>query len=288
MQTNPMLNMLESVTFMVALVLYLLSSALYFFYAGARKEKAGRAAYVILLAGFLVHTVCIVIRGINAGRLPLTNQYEFASAFSWGIALCFLIFAKRFRFDLLGVAVCPLIFLIIGYASMQSREIHGLMPALQSSWLGFHVSMAIIGYGSFGVAFGVAVMELLKPRLTGISANQSAAAADSSPSLTSRIPPDEVLDRIIYRAVALGMLFLTMCMITGAIWARKAWGSYWSWDPKETWSLITWLIYAIFLHFRTRGMSGRKAAVFAIIGFLCVIFTYIGVNTLLPGLHSYR
>lgn len=143
------------------------------------------------------------------------------------------------------------------------------MPALQSAWLGIHVSMAIIGYGGFGVAFGVAIMVLLKDRL-------------------SKIPDEKTLDLIIYRAVALGMLFLTMCMITGAIWAKKAWGSYWSWDPKETWSLITWIIYAIFLHMRTRkGMSGKRLAVFAIVGFLCVIFTYIGVNTLLGGLHSY-
>lgn len=222
----------------------------------------------------MIHTVCIVSRGINAGRLPLTNQYEFASAFAWGIALCFLIFVKKFDFDVLGVVVAPIIFLVIGYAAMQSREIHGLMPALQSSWLGFHVSMAIIAYGSFGVAFGMAVIYLVRGRLHG--------------SLSERVPEEKTLDEFIYRAVALGFLFLTMCMITGAIWAKKAWGSYWNWDPKETWSLITWLIYAVFLHLRLRrGMNGKKAALFAALGFLCVIFTYVGVNTLLSGLHSY-
>ena len=150
------------------------------------------------------------------------------------------------------------------------------MPALQSRWLGFHVSMAIISYGSFGVAFAVAMVLVFGNRL-------------KAGGLTDRHLPDEdTLDLIIYRAVALGFLFLSLCIVTGAIWAQKAWGSYWSWDPKETWSLITWIIYAIFLHLRlNRGWRGRKAAVFAIVGFLCVIFTYVGVNTLLAGLHSY-
>lgn len=275
MQTNPILTSIESVAFMAALVAYLVSMALYFLCAAVRKDWAGRAAWFVLLAGFVVHTVCIAARGINAGRLPMTNQYEFASAFAWGIALCFLVFVRKFHFDVLGMFVSPVIFLVIGYASMQSREIHALMPALQSSWLGFHVSMAIIGYGAFGVAFGVAMVYLLKDRLRG--------------PLAQRVPAEKTLDLIIYRAVSLGFLFLTMCMITGAIWAKRAWGSYWSWDPKETWSLITWIIYAVFLHLRLRrGMTGKKAAVFAAVGFLCVIFTYVGVNTLLSGLHSYK
>ena len=274
MQTSPLLSKAESVSFMAALIIYLICCMLYFVYAGTKKEKAAKCAYILLAAGLVIHTVCIVSRGINAGRLPLTNQYEFASAFAWGIALCFLIFVKKFDFDVLGVVVATIIFLVIGYAAMQSREIHGLMPALQSSWLGFHVSMAIIAYGSFGVAFGMAVIYLVRGRLHG--------------SLSERVPEEKTLDEFIYRAVALGFLFLTMCMITGAIWAKKAWGSYWNWDPKETWSLITWLIYAVFLHLRLRrGMNGKKAALFAALGFLCVIFTYVGVNTLLSGLHSY-
>lgn len=275
MQTNPILTTVESVTFMTALVAYLIAAALYFIYAGAKKEWAGKAAYVVLLIGTVFHTVCIAARGINAGRLPLTNQYEFASAFAWGIAVCFLIFVRKYRFDALGTFVAPIIFLVIGYASMQSKEIHALMPALQSSWLGFHVSMAIISYGAFGVAAGVGMVYLLKEKFRG--------------PLAQKIPDEKKLDQIIYRAVALGFLFLTMCMITGAIWARRAWGSYWNWDPKETWSLITWIIYAIFLHLRVgRGATGKKAAWLAVVGFLCVIFTYIGVNTLLPGLHSYQ
>lgn len=269
------MNNLESITFMVSLAVYFLSTLLYFVYMAVKKDWASKAAFYVMGTGLLVHTVSIVSRGIAAGRLPLTNQYEFASAFSWGIALVFLIFVKKFKFDALGTFVAPVIFLVIGYASMQSKEIHNLMPALQSNWLGFHVATAIIAYGAFGVAFGVALAFLLKGKAKG--------------KVASSIPDEKTLDLIIYRAVALGFLFLTLCMITGAIWANKAWGSYWSWDPKETWSLITWIIYAIFLHLRVRkGMTGRSAAIFAAVGFVCVLFTYIGVNTLLSGLHSYK
>ena len=270
-----MLNTVEQIGFYAALVLYLLATAVYFFFFIAKKEKAGKIAKLLMIAGFIAHTVSLVTRGIHAGHLPFTSQYEFAASFSWGIVLCFLIFAKKFEFNALGTFVAPVVFLIIGYASMQSHEIHELMPALQSSWLGFHVAMAIIGYGAFGVAFGVAMVFIFQDRLRSSFAKR-------------QLPSENMLDLIIYRAAAMGFLFLTLCMITGAIWAQKAWGSYWSWDPKETWSLITWIIYAIYLHLRlNRGWRGKKSAVFAIIGFGCVIFTYIGVNTLLTGLHSY-
>lgn len=275
--TNPMLATIESGTFTAVLFLYLIATACYFLFVAAKKERAGIFAYRIMLVGFAVHTVCIAARGMNAGRLPLTNQYEFAMAFAWGIALCFLIFVKKYEFNALGCFVAPLIFLVIGYAAMQSKDIHALMPALQSNWLAFHVCTAIIAYGSFGVAFGVAMVFLFRDRL------QSSAFA------RTHFPDEETLDIITYRAVSLGFLFLTLCIITGSIWAKRAWGTYWNWDPKETWSLITWIIYAIYLHLRlNRDMRGRKSAIFAALGFAAVLFTYVGVNTLLAGLHSYK
>lgn len=274
--TSLLLSRIESTAFGAALVAYLLATALYFVFLVAKKERAGTLALWAMTAGFAAHTLSLVVRGTHAGRLPFTNQYEFAASFAWGIVLCFLIFARRFHFNALGTFVAPVVFLVIGYAAMQSREIHALMPALQSGWLGFHVSMAIISYGAFGVAFGVAMVYLFQKQL------------ESSAFSRRHFPDASTLDLIIYRAVALGFLFLTLCMITGAIWAQKAWGSYWSWDPKETWSLITWIIYAIFLHLRlNRGWRGRKSALFAVVGFICVLFTYVGVNTLLAGLHSY-
>jgi len=276
MTLNPVLTQAETVAFTAALIAYLIATALYFVFMVAKKEKAGKAALWVMTAAFVLHTVCLAARGLNAGRLPFTNQYEFAASFAWGITLCFLIFAKKFDFNALGTFVAPVTFLVIGYAAMQSREINALMPALQSNWLGFHVSMAIISYGAFGVAFAVAMVYLFEGHL------------QSSQFARRHFPEPAMLDLIVYRAVALGFLFLTLCMVTGAIWAQKAWGSYWSWDPKETWSLITWIIYAIYLHLRlNRGWQGRRSALFAALGFLCVLFTYVGVNTLLSGLHSY-
>lgn len=276
MELNPLLSQLEAVCFTAALAAYLAATALYFFFFAAKREKAGTWALWAMRAAFVLHTASLAARGINAGRLPFSNQYEFAVSFGWGIALCFLLFVRKFRFNALGTFVAPVIFLVIGYAAMQSRDIHALMPALQSNWLAFHVFTAIISYGAFGVAFGVAMVYLFEKRLQGAFAQR-------------HLPDRDTLDLIIYRAVALGFLFLTLCMVTGAVWAQRAWGSYWSWDPKETWSLITWIIYAVYLHLRlNRGWQGKKSAVFAAVGFVCVLFTYIGVNTLLSGLHSYK
>ena len=198
------------------------------------------------------------------------------ASFAWGLSLVSLIFIRKYRFHVLGVFAVPVIFLVIGYAAMQSRDVHELMPALKSNWLGFHVSTAIISYGAFGVSFAIALVFLFRDK-----------AAPGS-FFDTHIPSKEKLDMIEYRSVSMGILFLTFCIITGAIWAERSWGSYWSWDPKETWSLITWLIYAVYLHQRIRkGWKGRSAAIFAVVGFVCVLFTYIGVNTFLPGIHSY-
>lgn len=265
----------ENILFTIVLVIYVLAMILYFVFFAVKKESAAKLAKLVMLAGFVLHTAALISRGIGAGRLPLTNQYEFATSFAWGIALCFLIFLIRFRFDALGAFVTPVIIVVIGYAALQNKEVRELMPALRSGWLGIHVSTAIISYGAFGVSFAVSLMFLLKQRLR-------------TDFWKTWVPEEKKLDTISYRAVSLGFLFLTFVMITGAIWAEQAWGSYWSWDPKETWSLITWFIYAIYLHLRiSRGWKGKSAAWFAVFGFVAVIFTYIGVNTFLPGIHSY-
>ena len=267
----------ENVLFTAVMLIYFAAMVLYFVYIAVKKEKLSKIAVILQLIGLIVHTAALVCRGIGAGRLPLTNQYEFAASFSWGICLVSLIFILKYHFPVLGAFSSPVNFLIIGYAAMQSKEVHELMPALKSNWLAFHVSTAIIAYGAFGVSFVIAIIFLLRDRMS------------SKGFLDQHIPKKEKLDVISYRSAALGILFLTFTILTGAIWAEKAWGSYWSWDPKETWSLVTWIIYAIYLHLRLRnGWKGRSAAIFAVVGFICVIFTYIGVNTFLPGIHSYR
>ena len=266
----------ENTLFTIVMLCYFAAMILYFAFIAVKKDGVAKLAVGLQALGLVLHTAALVCRGIGAGRLPLTNQYEFATSFAWGLCLVSLIFVLRFRFPVLGAFAAPVIFLIIGYAAMQSKEVRELMPSLRSNWLGFHVSTAIIAYGAFGVSFVLSVIFLLRDRMK------------ASGFLDQHIPNREKLEMISYRSVSLGLLFLTFTIVTGAIWAERAWGSYWSWDPKETWSLVTWIIYAAYLHLRIRrGWQGRVAAVFAAVGFVCVIFTYNGVNTLLPGIHSY-
>ena len=252
----------ENILFTITMIGYFGAMALYFLFVVLKKEQLARAAGILQGAALILHTAALVLRGIAAGRLPMTNQYEFATCFAWALCLVSLIFIRKYRFS--------------GYAAMQSRDIKPLMPALQSGWLAFHVSTAIIAYGSFGVSAALSAIFLMRGKLK------------ENGFLDQHIPTENKLDLIAYRSVCLGLLFLTLTIITGAIWAERAWGSYWSWDPKETWSLVTWIIYAVYLHLRLRrGWKGKAAAIFAVIGFVCVIFTYIGVNTFLPGIHSY-
>ena len=170
----------------------------------------------------------------------------------------------------------PIVLIVTFYAALQSTEIKPLMPALQSKWLFIHVSTAIFSYGAFAIACAVSIMFLTRDRFKEDEFN------------SKYLPQKEVLDQISYKAIAFGFFMLTVVMATGAIWAESAWGRYWRWDPKETWSFVTWIIYAIYLHVRlNKGWRNKKAAWYCIIGFIAVIFTYIGVNTLLVGYHSY-
>ena len=279
----------ESILFLVTLALYFVAMLLFFLYAAIKKPSVAKYAVRVQLFALLVHTAAIVLRGILMGRLPMANQYEFSTAFSWALALVSLVFIQKFRFPVLGAFASPVTLLLAVYAGVQKLNelkviaaggvdsIRNLMPALRSSWLGIHVSTVIIAYSAFGVSFVLSIIFLLRDRMK------------ENGFWDQHIPKKEKLDTISYRCVSLGMMFLTVTIGIGGIWAENAWGSYWSWDPKETWALVTWIIYLVYLHLRIRrGWNGRTAAIFGVFGFLCVLFTYIGVNTLLPGLHSYK
>ena len=163
----------------------------------------------------------------------------------------------------------------------EERIAQAIPPALKSQWLTFHVITAMLAYGAFAVSFGLGIMYLLKAKKPEDRSTKTSRQASRMPSL-------EVLDDLSYRIVGFAFPLLTLCIITGAIWANYAWGTYWSWDPKETWSLITWIIYAGYLHARLMyGWKGRRAAWLVVFGFLAVLFTFFGVNYFLPGLHSY-
>ena len=267
---------LENQSFNIALLLYSISLGGYLIFFTLRKEKYADYGSLLVRFGFLFHTLSLATRAVEASRLPLSNQYEFATSFAWGIAFSFIAFEWRYKLKMLGIFAIPMLLLVAFYAAMQSREILPLMPALQSRWIVLHVSTAIFSYGGFAIACAVSIMYVIRDKLKEDS------------FINKHLPNLRVLDIISYRAIALGFIMLSIVIISGAIWAEKAWGRYWQWDPKETWSFITWVIYAIYLHVRlVKGWRDKKAAWFSIIGFASIIFTYIGVNTLLVGYHSY-
>jgi cytochrome c-type biogenesis protein CcsB len=250
-----------------------------------RFDKAGKIATFSLFAGVLIETSAIGMRWYESyqmgiGRAPLTNLYESLVFFAWTIAIIYLLTERKFKTKTVGVFVAPFPFIIMAYASLNSKDIQPLLPALQSNWLISHVAACFIGYAAFAVSFGASILYLFKVRAENPSFKQS--------GLLDYIPSSSTLDEIGYKTIAIGFPLLTIGIVTGAFWANVAWGTYWSWDPKETWSLIVWLIYAAYLHARiTRGWRGVKAAMLSIVGFLATIFCYLGVNLILSGLHSY-
>jgi len=260
--------------------------AFYFSYLFFRNEKFSKIISAAVILGFLFNTAGLAFRWyesykIGYGHIPLSNMYESLVSLSWTTVLLYFIIEWRYKIKALGALIFPIVSISMAYASLSpdiQNEIQPLVPALQSNWLTYHVMTCFIAYSAFAVSFGSSIVYLIKARKPS---DAKAAKEEILPSL-------KILDEIIYKTIAIGFLLLGIGIITGAVWANYAWGTYWSWDPKETWSLITWFIYAAFIHARlTRGWRGKKAAIISIVGFLSVLFTFLGVNYLLAGLHSY-
>lgn len=276
-------KLVSTVTF-----LYLFCTVLYIAYLVFHSERLGRAVSGLSWAGLLIHTAAILLRWAESYRLgighaPLSNMYESLVFFSWCIALLYLIWEWKLGSRVLGAFVLPFAFLFIAYASLApgiSARIDPLIPALQSNWLHAHVITCFLSYASFALSCAVSVIYLVKLKKQESGRSQG--------SFMARVPSLDFLDVLVYKMIAVGFPLLTLGIVTGAAWAHYAWGRYWGWDQKETWSLITWLVYAIFLHARlTREWRGRRTAILSIVGFAAVLFTYFGVNYVLSGLHSY-
>ena len=268
---------------------YLLSSLLYIGLFVFKAQRIGKFATGFTALACLIQTVGIGMRWYESyqmgiGHAPLTNMYESVVFFAWTIIIIYLGIEWKFKNRIIGAFAVPFAFLAMAYGALDpdiNRNISPLVPALQSNWLIAHVITCFIGYAAFAVAAGLGAMYLVKNIRKG-------KETDGDQTLIGSLPSLNVIDDIIHRTLVFGFIWLTTGIITGAIWANSAWGTYWSWDPKETWSLITWFVYAITLHARyTRGWGGIRIAWLSIIGFVAVIFTYYGVNFLLSGLHSY-
>jgi len=240
------------------------------------ESPAGFGRFATMLLWFTVFFagISVLTRCIAAGRGPYSNMYEFSLGFVFAITLIYALFERWYGIRQLGAIVVPVALGMAAYVwSLPSglREVDSLIPALQNQPLmTAHVSSAIFAYATFAVSFAGAVLFL-------INENRR----------VTWLPSPEMLDDIAFRAVTIGFPLLAMVLVLGSIWAYRAWGTYWSWDPKETSALFTWLIYAVYLHTRTlRGWRGRRSAIILLFGFGAVIFTYYG-NYFFGGLHAY-
>jgi len=260
-----------------------------------KRPRIGAIAVALSVAGWGAHVGSVVTRGFAAHRVPWGNMYEFSSMVSLVAVTVFLVLLTRQPVRFLGAFVMAPVVLYLGLAgTVLYADAGPLVPALNSYWIKIHVVAAITASGAFMVSGVVTVLYLLKDRWqrrTAVGVGPGTAAAvefERRGGLMGWLPAADVLDRLAYRVVAFAFPVWTFAIMAGAIWAEQAWSRYWGWDPKETWSFITWLAYAAYLHARaTAGWRGRRASVLALIGFGCLMVDYYVVNTVITGLHSY-
>jgi len=261
--------MTESILFTAAFVFYAGALIAGFSSLFARREKWARGGLVLTVIGLALHTAALVLRTAASGHAPFTNMYESLSFLAWSVVVALIVFGRKSRVPRLAPYLMLIAVGLVALASspLMPKDATPLVPALQSYWLWLHVSVTLLGEAFFAVAFVASLLFL---------------GADTEEK-------KERLDALAYRAVAVGFpLFTLGGLIFGMVWAYRAWGRYWGWDPKEVWSLITWFVFALYLHTRiVMGWKGRRSAWIAIAGFLAALFTYFGVNYILAGLHSY-
>jgi len=272
--------MIDVTFFWISFWLYLAGFLLYIGYYGFNYSKLSTIAFWSFTVGFISHTVAIFLRWRITGHDPWSNMYEYLSVMTWVSVLAMMIIIKKYNRPVLGICLAPISFLLMAICSLLPKDVNNqLVPALQSVWLTIHVSLSILGEGAFAIAFGVSIMYLVRGKIEKSGKNNP----DSI-----RLPSLEFLEEINYKAISIGYpLFTVGALIAGAIWASKAWGAYWSWDPKEVTALITWIFYTLYLHARfQRGWKGNKAAVMSILGFIVTVLAFFG-NYFLGGLHAY-
>ena len=262
-----------------ALVATFLSCAAYIVFFVGRQNHTRTIARWILVTSGILQTAYLVSRYLQTGYAPVTSLHETVAFFAWASTWAYLSFRWRYTVKNFGTFVALLIFALLVISASVSRKTAPLVPALQSLWLPIHAGVSLIAYGFLALAFCGGVMYLLQ---------EWELKSKRFGYFFSRLPSLEALDQLNSHCLTAGFLFLTFGIVTGMAWAHQAWGTYWQWDPKETWSLITWLIYLIQVHQRiTVGWRGRRAAAMAIFGFCVVLFTLWGVTFLLGGVHTY-
>ncbi len=274
-----MLSEVNYLLFNGVLLVSFVACVVYLVFFFNQKEYLRKVARIIFLTSGILQTLYILSRYLIAGYTPITSQHEAVTFFAWSVTWAYLSFHWRYSMRNFGTFVSILVLIMLVIAAFASRAFNPLAPALQSMWLPVHAGVSVMAYGFLALAFCGGVMYLLQER---------ELKSKRFGFFFSRLPSLESLDQLGSHCLTAGFVFLTLGIISGSIWARQAWGTYWHWDPKETWSLITWFLYAAQIHQRfTAGWRGKRAAVMAIIGFAAVLFTLWGVTFLLGGVHSY-
>ncbi len=260
------------------LFFYVLSTLGYVLYFSLQKEILQRAGYLSLLTGFMMHTFIIVAEYFKVGHFPIQNLHETLSIMAWASSGVFLILGLRVNLKILGIFAAPFVTVLM-IASLQFPDISiESGNLLKSIWLPFHIVSIFIGEASFALAFGVGILYLIQ---------ENAIKAKKHGFFYKRLPSLELIDHTGYICIIIGFTTITIGLVTGMIYAKMVWGRFWGWDPKEVWSGISWLLYAILLHERlTVGWRGRNAAIMAIIGFIVLLFTFFGVNLFFEGHHG--
>lgn len=262
----------------ITMLLYLAGSVGYMLYAAFERSALREGSRVVTVFAFTLHCCLLAHRIWSAQRLPLTNMYETLMFFSWLVVIVTVVAEKKYDVHILGAFALPVAFLLLAATSLLNPDVEPLLPALRSNWLLAHVVTCFLAYAAFAVACASSLFFLIYGGLRRLGLRKKAGEQ-------RRL---DLLDSLTYRMITFGFPFLTVGIVTGSVWADVSWGTYWSWDPKETWSLVTWLVYALCLHFRhVSGLRGRWAAVAAIVGFVSVVITYFGVNYLFSTLHAY-
>jgi cytochrome c-type biogenesis protein CcsB len=308
MDWNDIQNFLSNIVFgvlLLAMIIYWVNLSM--FSNSGLLTRIGRSS-TIIANGLLFFILCS--RWIVAGYFPLSNLYESLLFLTWLLLTIYLYIETKTKSKLIGSVLIPVTLLINGFANLtlspEMQKSSPLVPALQSNWLMMHVSMMLLSYGTLIIGSLLCILFLVISRSKEVDLK---IIDESSVPLYNIMldyyeaklltPSTEIselgklkllqsLDNWSYRIIGLGFPFLTIGIISGGVWANEAWGSYWSWDPKETWALITWLVFAVYLHARiTKGWEGKKTAILGSLGFFVIWICYLGVNFLGKGLHSY-
>lgn len=269
-----------SLLFGTTTVIYFIAGVLYLVAMIGKRQRAGWLGRWVLLAGIIVHAACFGVRHSSAGGTPVTSLHESLAFFAWCVVLLFLLLDLRFHLSVMGAFAAPLAFVMMVISAVSPHVVVQLNPVLKSWLFPVHITFAFLGNAAFALSFGAGVMYLVQNRM--LKSKRFTGIYQMLPSL-------DTLDKVNYTCLSVGFPLMTLGIISGAFWANIAWGAYWSWDPKETWALITWFLYAGLLHGRlTVGWRGRRAALFSIIAFMFLLFTFLGVNLLLDGYHTFE